>query len=90
MGIDCVTFNYILSSGFAKHWNNSPIPCLDANAQSLPHIGGCSLDVEGALSLIYYFLTSTMLDTALQQIFALVLATVTHYHDVGKASRIKH
>lgn len=79
MGINCATFNYILSNGFAKRWNNNPIPRPDANSEGLPCLGGHSLDAEGALGLIYHFLTSAMPDTALQQIFALVPATVGRY-----------
>ncbi len=79
MGLDCATFDYILSNGFAERWNNNPIPRPDADAQGLPRLGGRSLDAEGALGLIYHFLTSAMSDTALQQIFALVPATVARY-----------
>ncbi|RDX46395.1 hypothetical protein OH76DRAFT_1356239 [Lentinus brumalis] len=79
MGIDCTTFEYILRSGFAHQWNTSAIPRTDADPRGMPRLGGRSLTAEGALGLVYHYLTSAMPDTALQQIFALVPSTVTRY-----------
>ncbi|KAI8989206.1 hypothetical protein BD414DRAFT_329457 [Trametes punicea] len=83
MGIDCATFQYILDSGFAHRWNTTPIPRPDVHATGEPRLGRRSLDAAGALSLVYHYLTSAMSDTALQQIFALVPATVARYRSFG-------
>ncbi|CDO76663.1 hypothetical protein BN946_scf184752.g1 [Trametes cinnabarina] len=83
MGIDCATFEYILNSGFAHHWNTTPIPRPDVHATGEPRLGRRSLDAAGALGLVYHYLTSAMSDTALQQIFALVPATVARYRAFG-------
>ncbi|KAI0648375.1 hypothetical protein C8Q79DRAFT_1008705 [Trametes meyenii] len=79
MGIDCATFNLILGSGFRGRWESWAIPRPDANPAGAPRLGGRSLTAEGALGLIYHYLTSAMPDTALQQIFALVPSTVSRY-----------
>ncbi len=65
MGIDCATFDYILTSGFAEGWNNNSIPRPDTNTHGLPRLGARSLDAAGGLGLIYHFLTSAMSDTSL-------------------------
>ncbi|KAM5540746.1 hypothetical protein V8D89_005579 [Ganoderma adspersum] len=65
--------------GFAEGWDNNSIPRPDTNSHGLPRIGARSLNAAGGLGLIYHFLTSAMSDTALQQIFVLILATVTRY-----------
>ncbi|CAA7264567.1 unnamed protein product [Cyclocybe aegerita] len=46
-----------------------------------PRPGGQSLDPPGALGLVLHYLSSTMLDVSLQQIFALIPATVVRYLD---------
>lgn len=79
MGIDRATFEYILQSGFATRWNNSTIPRADADPAGHPRLGRRSLTAEGALGLVYHYLTSAMHDTALQQIFALVPSTIARY-----------
>ncbi|PIL27216.1 hypothetical protein GSI_10360 [Ganoderma sinense ZZ0214-1] len=79
MGINYATFNYIFEHGFAELWNSTAISCTDSNPDGLPHLGRRSLTVEGALGLVYHYLTSAMPDTALQQIFTLVPSTVTRY-----------
>lgn len=79
MGIDCSTFTYVLENGFAERWNQSAIPRVDTNPAGAPRLGRRSLTADGALGLIYHYLTSAMSDTALQQIFALVPATVARY-----------
>ncbi|OJT03821.1 hypothetical protein TRAPUB_12304, partial [Trametes pubescens] len=79
MGINCAAFEYILDSGFRKQWNSSAIPQSDTNPEGVPRLDRRSLDAEGALGLVYHYLTSAMSDTALQQIFALVPSTVTRY-----------
>ncbi len=79
MGINCAAFEYILDSGFREQWNSSAIPRSDTNPEGVPRLDRRSLDAEGALGLVYHYLTSAMSDTALQQIFALVPSTVTRY-----------
>lgn len=81
MGINCATFDYILEHGFAQLWNTTAIPRTDSNSDGLPRLGRRSLTAEGALGLVYHYLTSAMPDTALQQIFALVPSTVTRYRE---------
>ena len=83
MGIDCATFDYILESGFAERWDSSPIPRADTNPDGNPRLGRRSLTAEGALGLIFHYLTSAMPDTALQQIFALIPTTVARYRTFG-------
>ncbi|KAI0367323.1 hypothetical protein BV20DRAFT_1000852 [Pilatotrama ljubarskyi] len=79
MGIDCATFHYILENGFAYEWNTRTIPRTDTNPLGQPRLVRRSLTAEGALGLLYHYLTSAMPDTSLQQIFALVPATVARY-----------
>lgn len=79
MGINVATFEHILSSGFAFEWNNFTIPRPDTNSAGDPRISRRSLDAEGALGLIYHYLTSAMPDVAIQQIFALIPTTVSRY-----------
>ncbi|TFK78047.1 hypothetical protein K466DRAFT_607376 [Polyporus arcularius HHB13444] len=79
MGIDVNTFHYILRSGFSYEWNHFPIPRPDTNAAGNPRLGRRSLSAEGALGLVYHYLTSAMPDVALQQIFALIPTTVSRY-----------
>ena len=79
MGIDCATFHYVLQNGFARRWNTSPIPRADTNPYGAPRRGRRSLTAEGALGLVYHYITSAMSDTALQQIFALVPTTLSRY-----------
>ncbi|KAJ3004974.1 hypothetical protein NUW54_g4550 [Trametes sanguinea] len=62
-----------------QRWESSPIPRTDTNPVGRPRLGRRSLTAEGALGLAYHYITSAMSDTALQQIFALVPATVTRY-----------
>ena len=79
MGFDVQTFTYILSSGFAIHWDENPIPCNDTSALANPRPERRSLDAAGALGLVLHYLNSTMREINLQQIFALILTTVSQY-----------
>ena len=81
MGFDVATFHYILDSGFAARWNSTPIPRADVSRHGQPRIGGRSLDAAGALGLTLHFLSSAMRELSLQQIFALIPATVNRYLD---------
>ena len=79
MGFDVQTFTYILSSGFATHWDENPIPCNDTSALTNPRPERRSLDAAGALGLVLHYLNSTMREVNLQQIFALIPTTVSQY-----------
>ncbi|KIK81943.1 hypothetical protein PAXRUDRAFT_806059 [Paxillus rubicundulus Ve08.2h10] len=79
MGFDVETFGYILSSGFAANWYTTAIPCPDTNQVGDPRPGRQSLDAAGALGLVLHYLNSTMRETSLQQIFAIIPSTVSRY-----------
>ncbi len=64
---------------FADHWDIIFIPKEDIAPMGKPHLGAQSLDAAGALSLTLHYLSSAMLETHLQQIFALVLSVLSHY-----------
>ncbi|CAA7259588.1 unnamed protein product [Cyclocybe aegerita] len=81
MGFDVATFNFILESGFVQTWLSTPIPRTDTSRSGDPRPGSRSLDPPGALGLVLHYLSSTMLDVSLQQIFALIPATVVRYLD---------
>ncbi|CAA7259158.1 unnamed protein product [Cyclocybe aegerita] len=81
MGFDVATFDFILKSGFVQTWLSTPIPRTDTSRSGDPRPGGRSLDPPGALGLVLHYLSSTMLDVSLQQIFALIPATVVRYLD---------
>ncbi|CAA7268352.1 unnamed protein product [Cyclocybe aegerita] len=81
MGFDVATFDFILESGFVQTWLSTPIPRTDTSRSGDPRPGGRSLDPPGALGLVLHYLSSTMLDVSLQQIFALIPATVVQYLD---------
>lgn len=79
MGFDVATFQFILDSGFAEQWDSTPILRSDTNSHGAPRTGGRSLDAAGGLGLYLHWICSTMRETSLQEIFALVPATVTRY-----------
>ena len=79
MGIDVVTFEYLLAQGFAEAWDLTPIPRNNVSSTGVPCIDCHSLDVAGTLSLILHYLASTMCEISLQQIFGLNPSTVTWY-----------
>ncbi|CAA7270092.1 unnamed protein product [Cyclocybe aegerita] len=81
MGFDVATFDFILESGFVQTWLSTPIPQTDTSRSGDPQPGGRSLDPPGALGLVLHYLSSTMLNVSLQQIFALIPATVVRYLD---------
>ncbi|KAG2066894.1 hypothetical protein BDR04DRAFT_1233675 [Suillus decipiens] len=83
MGIDVPTFEFILTSGFASQWYEKPITRPDINLHDIPRLNRRSLNAGGALGLILHYLNSTMQETSLQQIFALVPATVSRYLTSG-------
>lgn len=83
MGIDVLTFEFILTSGFASLWYHKSITRPDTNSQGIPRLNRRSLDAGGALGLMLHYLNSTMHETSLQQIFALIPATVSRYLTSG-------
>jgi hypothetical protein len=83
MGFDVATFEHILASGFREIWNRSSISRTDVNPVGQPRPGRRSLDADGGLGLVLHYLSSTMSETSLQEIFALVPATVSRYITFG-------
>lgn len=79
MGFNVATFHDILDNGFERLWNMTPIPRLDVSGLSQPRSARRSLNAAGALGLLLHFLSSTMLDTSLVQIFAVIPTTVSRY-----------
>ncbi|KAI0635272.1 hypothetical protein C8Q77DRAFT_693631 [Trametes polyzona] len=79
MGIDVSTFNAILEGGFSRRWDAHTIPRPDVRSTGHPRLNRRSLDAAGALGLVLHWLSSTMWETSLQQIFALTPATVDRY-----------
>ncbi|PPQ64806.1 hypothetical protein CVT26_002638 [Gymnopilus dilepis] len=80
MGFDVETFHYILDSGFRARWNSTPIPRQDQPFPTgAPRLRRRSLDAEGALGLILHYLSSTMTEISLMEIFALIPSTVSRY-----------
>ena len=76
MGFDVKTFDYILES-FEYTWLSTFIPQIDTNRTGAPRPGAQSLNLPGALGLALHYLSSTMHDVSLQQIFALIPLTVS-------------
>jgi hypothetical protein len=81
MGIDCITFDYIMGCGFEDIWNSHPIPREDVyqTEQSIPRPYMRSLDAAGGLGLALHWLSSTMTEYTLQTLFALTPSTVSQY-----------
>lgn len=79
MGVDCNTFQALLQNGFAHLWDSTPIPRNDVHFDGAPRLGRRSLDAAGALGLVLHYLCSTMPESTLQEIFALVPTTVSRY-----------
>ncbi|RXW18828.1 hypothetical protein EST38_g7036 [Candolleomyces aberdarensis] len=77
MGFDVATFEHILESDFASKWNSTPIPRSNSKGTKPPLLGRRSLDAAGGLGLVLHYLTSTMLDVSLMQIFAIIPSTVS-------------
>jgi hypothetical protein len=79
MGLDTSTFHAILEAGFGRLWYTQPIPRPDMHTAVQPRAGRRSLDAAGGLGLVLHWLSSTMRQISLQQIFALVPSTVSRY-----------
>lgn len=79
MGIDTATFHAILEAGFERLWYTQHIPRPDVVTAVCPRVTRRSLDAAGALGLVLHWLSSTMRQISLQQIFALIPSTVSRY-----------
>ncbi|KAI0369732.1 hypothetical protein BV20DRAFT_1113454 [Pilatotrama ljubarskyi] len=79
MGIDVATFDFILENGFTVKWITRPIKRSDIRASATPRPRRRSLDAAGALGLVLHWLSSSMSELGLQQIFALTPASVDRY-----------
>lgn len=79
MGVDTVTFQVLLNSGFEQLWDSTPIPRIDTNIHGEPRLGARSLDAAGGLGLYLHYLRSSMREVGLQLIFALIPSTVNRY-----------
>jgi hypothetical protein len=83
MGIDVKTFDYLLAAGFKDAWDSRPIRRSDVNPNGATRLGARSLDAPGALGLLLHYLCSTMGETGLQQIFAIVPSVLSRYIRFG-------
>jgi hypothetical protein len=79
MGFNVATFQSFLDEGFEHLWNTAPIPRNNVSELSVPCISQRSLDAAGALGLLLHFLNSTMVETSLVQIFAIIPTIVLCY-----------
>jgi hypothetical protein len=83
MGFDVATFYAIIDAGFGLSWCSTPIPRGDVSTVGDPRLGRRSLDAAGALGLVLHYLSSTMREISLQQIFALIPTSVSRYITFG-------
>ena len=79
MGVNVSAFQAILDAGFSHQWYSAPLHRSDVIPTRNPRCITRSLDASGALGLLLHWLTSTMRQVSLQQIFALVPATTSRY-----------
>ena len=79
MGFNVAAFDRILMAGFEESWNSMAIPRDDVTRTASPRVYRRSLDASGALGLVLHFLSSTMSEVSLQQIFALIPTTTSRY-----------
>ena len=80
MAVNVSAFSTIMKLGFANLWYTLPIERSDIDsAGAEPKPGQRSLDAEGGLGLVLHWLSSTMRNVSLQQIFALTPSTVSRY-----------
>lgn len=79
MGFDVATFHSILSLGFGSTWLSTPIPRTDTSILGGSRLGARSLDLAGALGLVLHYVNSTMQESSLQQIFAIIPSTASRY-----------
>jgi len=81
MGFDVAMFWLLLEGPgrFGELWETSPIPRNDVCVTGGPRVWHRSLDGAGALGLVLHYLGLAMLEVSLQQIFALIPATLNGY-----------
>ena len=84
MGLDVATFSLILSAGFEDHWDTLSITREDVAETGFSRPRCRSLDAAGGLGLMLHYLSSTMRETTLQQIFALTPTVVSRYLNFAK------
>ena len=80
MGFNPDSFDYILRP-FQLIWDTTTIPRADVSSRGKPRLLSRSLDAAGALGLTLHYLNSTMDNTTLAQIFALIPMTISQYLD---------
>ena len=83
MGFNVATFQAILEAGFAQRWCTTPIPRADVNPAGRTRLNGRSIDAPTALGLVLHYLSSTVHEVALQEIFAVVPASASRYITFG-------
>ncbi|XP_006458839.1 hypothetical protein AGABI2DRAFT_40932, partial [Agaricus bisporus var. bisporus H97] len=83
MGFDPDTFQSILDCGFQTLWNATPISRSDTIPNTSSRMDRRSLDAAGALGLLLHYLSSSMLEVSLCEIFALIPVTVHRYIAFG-------
>ena len=79
MGFDVDAFEHIIKSGFAHMWYERPMDRSDTMTAGNPRPSVRLLDAWGALGLVLHYLNLTVCEISLQQIFALIPATISHY-----------
>lgn len=85
MSFNVASFHAILEAGFEERWNSAAIPRGDVSQNAKPVLSRRSLDAAGALGLILHYLSSTMREVSLMQIFALIPTSVSRYLDFSKS-----
>jgi hypothetical protein len=83
MGFDVSTFQSLLDAGFGRLWYATPLPRSDVSTDTFTRPTRRSLDAEGALGLVLHYLSSTMREISLQEIFALIPSTTSRYLNLG-------
>lgn len=81
MGFDIATFEYILRAGFQDLWSTQAITRTDTDVHGHARPYRRSLDASGGLGLLLHYLNSTMSDSALSMIFALIPSTISRYRE---------
>ena len=79
MGLNVPAFQAILEAGFSHQWYSTPLHHSDGVLAGRTRHVAHSLDASGALGLLLHWLTLTMHQISLQQIFTLIPLTVSRY-----------
>ena len=82
MGLNVQTFELVLAQ-FQIEWDNKTISWDDFNPDGKPQLLRRSLDATGVLGLVLHWISSTIADYTLQQIFALTPAVCSRYIRAG-------